>query len=134
MLGLVFISAGCSTGDGGTSQPMVKPASPEEYANLSNPLVADDSTIAAGKEVYQPNCASCHGEDGSGDGPVAQSLDPEPSDLRLSNAESNDGYLFWRIAEGGVGEPFQSSMPGWKTILTDEQIWEVITYLRSLGG
>lgn len=133
MFGLVLISTGCSTGDDGTPQPLEKPAPPEEYSELINPLVMDDSTIAAGNQLYQPNCASCHGEDGSGNGPVAQSLDPEPSDLRLSQAESTDGYLFWRIAEGGIGEPFQSSMPGWKSILTDEQIWEIIIYLRSLG-
>jgi len=43
----------------------------------------------------------------------------------------SDGYLFWRITEGGV--PFGTAMPSFESILDDNQRWDVINYLRYLG-
>jgi hypothetical protein len=46
----------------------------------------------------------------------------------------SDDYLHWRIAEGGMMRPFNSVMPSWKGILSEDQIWMIITYLRTLQG
>ena len=107
--------------------------SPAEFADLINPLRNDDSAVDAGKKIFQSNCASCHGSNGKGDGAAAQSLDPAPSNLASLQAGLSDGYFFWRISEGGLMEPFRSSMPAWKTILIQDQIWELIAYIRTLG-
>jgi mono/diheme cytochrome c family protein len=106
---------------------------PAEFADLINPLRNDDSAVDSGKKIYQSNCASCHGSNGKGDGAAAQSLDPAPSNLAGLQAGLSDGYVFWRISEGGLMEPFRSSMPAWKTILIQDQIWELIAYIRTLG-
>jgi mono/diheme cytochrome c family protein len=45
----------------------------------------------------------------------------------------SDGYLFWRVSEGGMMAPFNSAMPAWKTTLSEEQRWHVISYVRLLG-
>ena len=130
---LALVIAACAGADQGSkSLPSAKPSPPPEYADLVNPIDSNPTSIEEGKSLYQPNCASCHGEGGRGDGPVAGSLDPAPTDFRITQNKISDGYYFWRISEGGIGEPFNSSMPGWKNILSEEQIWKVIVYIRSL--
>ena len=132
--------AGCSSRAGdvenrGTINPeptQVEP--PQEYTNRTNPFDGDAAAPEDGKVVYLTNCASCHGESAKGDGPAAISLDPKPQNLADTVGNISDGYLFWRISEGGMMAPFHSVMPAWKTILSEDQIWQVITYLRSLGG
>jgi len=108
-----------------------RPAPPAEYAEKENPLNGKADAIEAGKGIYNVNCASCHGEKALGDGPAAASLNPKPRSLAEDGALS-DAYLYWRIAEGGMMEPFKSTMPAWKTFLSEEQIWQVMAYLRTL--
>lgn len=109
---------------------------PEEFASLENPFVDDREAIETGEELYQAYCASCHGPEGAGDGPAAESLEPKPatlSDGMMMNALS-DGYLFWRVSQGGQMEPFNSAMPAWETGLTETQRWQIISYVRTLAG
>jgi mono/diheme cytochrome c family protein len=131
----VFILSAC-TSQGVTSQEdqvsdqMIRPQPPSEFKNIKNPLSSTKGDIAKGKETYHTNCVSCHGENGMGDGVLAGSLDPKPLPFPLESV--GDAYLYWRISEGGMREPFNSVMPAWNTILSDEQIWEIILYLRAL--
>jgi len=110
-----------------------RPAPPAEYAGKKNPMDGDAAAAVAGKGTFNIYCASCHGQSGQGDGPAAVSLDPKPQDLAGHEMEVGDDYLFWRISEGGMMEPFKSAMPAWKDALSEEQIWEIIAYLRTLG-
>ncbi len=108
-----------------------RPEPPAEYAGLENPL--DPETAAVdGQTIFQTNCASCHGPAGEGDGPAAAALNPKPASLATNEESLSDAYLHWRISEGGMMEPFNSAMPAWKTILTDDQIWQVVSYIRTL--
>ena len=106
---------------------------PDEYAGLSSPLEITDEVLAAGEALYLDNCASCHGETGFGDGPAGASLDPPASALAHSGLMLSDSYLYYRIAEGGVEEPFSSAMPAWKAVFSEEETWQIIGYLRALG-
>ena len=45
----------------------------------------------------------------------------------------SDGYLFWRISEGGAMPPFNSAMLAWKGTLSEEEIWQVISYVRTFS-
>jgi Cytochrome c, mono- and diheme variants len=99
---------------------------PTEYAGLSNPLGSD--AVNEGADVFHTNCETCHGPQGHGDGPAGQALDPKPRNLALLQTTASDGFLFWRIREGKPG----TSMVAWKGILTDEQIWESISFIRTL--
>ena len=107
------------------------PAPPEEYSGLVNPFSDDPEAIAQGEMLYRANCLSCHGTTGEGDGPASGGLDPPPQNLAARQANLSDAYLFWRISEGGLMEPFNSLMPGWKGLLDEEKIWQVISYIRT---
>jgi len=81
-----------------------------------------------GEKAFQTNCQMCHGPQGHGDGPAGQSLDPKPKNLAMLQKSVEDDYLFWRINEGKPG----TSMVAWKGILTEEQIWQVVSFIRTL--
>jgi mono/diheme cytochrome c family protein len=104
---------------------------PAEYAGLVNPIAVSTETIQAGEQIFRVNCASCHGEAGKGDGAAARALNPKPADLSVVATNVDDGYLFWRISEGGAD--LKTAMPAWNKILTDEQIWQGVAYIRSLA-
>lgn len=105
---------------------------PSGYADKTNPLSATDRNLREGKQLYQQNCAACHGASGRGDGPNAASLDPPAADLArtLRMPMATDAYLYWAIAEGGA--QFHTAMPSWKGSLKQEQIWQLVLHLRTL--
>ena len=107
---------------------------PDEYVGVSNPIMADEASLARGEEVYTANCASCHGDGGVGDGPAAEALDPGPTNIAHTSQMLGDDYLLWRISEGGAEAPFNSAMPSWKATLDEEARWDVINYIRALGS
>ncbi|MBP7227567.1 MAG: cytochrome c [Longilinea sp.] len=121
-----LILTACGGGGTSSNQPVV----PADYASKTNPLSGADAE-AAGQVIYAERCASCHGDMGNGDGPVAGSLNPKPAKLSDVVAKDSDAYLYWRIAEGGVMDPFNSSMPAHKAVLSEEQIWQVVTFLKT---
>ena len=115
-------SASPSAGnENGTLAPV-----PTEYAGLTNPLGAEASS--QGEKIFKTNCEMCHGPQGHGDGPAGQALDPRPRNLAELQTKAGDDFLFWRIREGKPG----TSMIAWKGILTDEQIWQVISFIHTL--
>jgi len=107
------------------AEPTLAPV-PADYAGKSNPLGADASS--AGAAVFKTNCEPCHGAQGHGDGPIGIALEPAPKNLAEFQATTGDDYLFWRVSAGKEG----TSMQAWKGILTDEQIWQAIAFIRTL--
>src|SRR5262245_11883521 len=102
-----------------------------EAAKITNPVAADAASIAAGKQIYEKNCASCHGKTGAGDGAMGSELNPKPS--VLSDADwkhgSSDGEIFTVIKDGVKG----TGMKAFNSKLTTKDIWNVVNYVRSLG-
>lgn len=127
-VGILFLT-GC--GGNGSSSSSENPSAtlapvPTEYAGLTNPLGAEAAD--AGAEVFRINCETCHGPQGHGDGPAGQSLQPPPGNLAEVQTRAGDDYLFWRIHDGKPG----TSMVAWRGILTDEQIWQAVAFVRTL--
>lgn len=83
--------------------------------------------------VYAKLCASCHGDDGQGDGPAASAMNPKPGDFTECErmATHSDKMLFEIIKEGGQAVGHSPMMPPWKSVLTDSEIHELVTYVRS---
>lgn len=125
---------GCSssqtTEEQNVSEITPKSEPPAEYSEYTNPFTGDPNAVVEGEEIYRERCESCHGEGGRGDGPLAQSLNPKPG--TLVEGDLSDQYLFWRISEGGLMDPFNSVMPAWKMILNEDQIGQIITFIRSV--
>ena len=111
---------------GESAAPATPEVVPAEYAGKTNPLGADAAT--EGAKVFQVNCEACHGPQGHGDGPAGVALDPQPKNLPDLAATVGDDYLFWRISTGKPG----TSMAPWAGILTEEQIWQAVAFIRTL--
>jgi mono/diheme cytochrome c family protein len=123
---LILAACSASGNSAKTNENATLAPVPTEYAGLANPLGAEAAT--QGAEVFKTNCEMCHGPQGHGDGPAGQALDPKPRNLAELKTKASDDFLFWRIREGRPG----TSMVAWKGILTDEQIWQVISFIRTL--
>lgn len=95
----------------------------------------------AGKTVYQTYCMSCHGESGKGDGPVGAALNPHPRDFSVgafkydANGDGKPGEdadLKMIVANGAAAYGGSPLMAPWGGALSDEDIENVIAYVRSL--
>ena len=105
---------------------------PAEYQGKTNPIPADEASLARGEAIYARECATCHGDGGMGDGPASMGLDPAPAPIAHTSQMLGDSYLFWRISEGGA--QFNTAMLPFKDTLTERDIWDVINYVRALGS
>jgi mono/diheme cytochrome c family protein len=108
------------------------PTPPAPYAGTTNPLKGNADAATAGKDLFTAQCGSCHGDDAKGDGPAASALTPKPANLVDVVPNASDAYLYWRIAEGGAFAPFNSAMPAHKDTMSDQQMWQIVTYLQTL--
>ncbi len=117
------------------------PAPPTEYVGITNPVSTTVENIAAGKELFEANCAPCHGENADGKGPEADGFFPAPANFQDTGtiAQLQESYVFWRISEGGIGlppegSPWDSAMPAWKDELTEDEIWKIIMAEYEIAG
>ena len=118
-------------------------ASLEEYMPLQIPTnFRNTYELAKAKELYRVNCLVCHGSQMRGDGPIVKIMTkgPMPADLTSSlTADANDGELFAFVSNGGRqgysaiqrGKDSASPMPSFMNLLTEEERWWLVMYLRS---
>jgi len=95
-----------------------------------------NEAVRAGSQVYFSNCFYCHGDLLKGKGHVANGLSPLPTDFSDVGtiAQLQESFLFWRITTGGPGlpkggMPWNSAMPVWHEMLSEEEVWNVITFM-----
>jgi mono/diheme cytochrome c family protein len=105
------------------------PGGNPEAQKLKNPVASSPASIKAGQAAFQKYCKFCHGAEAKGDGPMA----PEgthPSNLTDDKWDrgSTDGEIFTVIKEG-AGPKFD--MKGFKSKMTEQEIWNVVNYLHS---
>jgi len=95
-----------------------------------NPLPDNARTLADGKEAFSHYCIVCHGNDGQNTGiPFTERMSPPIPSLASSEVQSyTDGQLKW-ILDNGIRP---SGMPGSKGVLSDDELWSIIVYLRHL--
>lgn len=120
----IFILAGCN---GNQVKDAAKlDAVPFEFVGKTNPLGVE--AASAGADIFKSSCQTCHGPEGHGDGPASGALNPAPKNLAELQKTVADDYLFWRISTGKDG----TSMISWEGILTEEQIWQLVAFIRTL--
>src|SRR6266699_2894724 len=101
-----------------------------DAAKVKNPAPATPESVAAGKQIYQKSCATCHGLNGEG-GPGNDLIPAAPNltDDKWDHG-STDGEIF-DVTKNGVAPDF--NMIPWKDQLKDPDIWNVVNYLRSIA-
>ncbi len=100
---------------------------PAEADKLKNPLKDLTKASELGEELFNVQCAICHGESGTGDGIAGVGLTPRPADLTSEKVQKqSDGAIFWKITTG------RPPMASYEAIYSDEQRWQLVAYIRTL--
>jgi mono/diheme cytochrome c family protein len=124
---------------GGASDPEVlKPRVPadqiEDVKTWKNPFSSSKETIEKGEAIFRGKafCVTCHGKDGKGLGHIPGLRGKLPRDFtdKSWQAERSDGELLWILKNGSKGTAMASFIP---RVLTEEEAWHVILFIRSLG-
>jgi cytochrome c oxidase cbb3-type subunit III len=91
--------------------------------------------IESGKRIYADYCAVCHGKEGRGDGPIVGMFGPKPFAFtdKASMADKRDLDLYFAIFEGGQAVGKSTFMPAWGGLLKEQEISDVIAYIRTLA-
>ncbi len=134
--GVPDIAAASGGSQGGACvQPRKTAKAPGDSLSKTDPVPASAGSIQAGKELFlrtaQPvACVMCHGEQGDGKGLMGAALMPPPRNFTCGAMMRAipDGQLFWIIKNGSQG----TGMMPFAT-LPDEQVWQLIHYIRSLA-
>ncbi|MDH5766341.1 MAG: c-type cytochrome [Gammaproteobacteria bacterium] len=111
------------------------PVAPADYLAKTNPYSVDDldEFKKATKKIYKGKCKKCHGSEGDGQGSGAEDMDPMPTAFNAPGylKGKKDGQLFWIIEKGSDGTEMSAFGPGSEANLSEEEIWKLITYIRS---
>ncbi len=102
---------------------------PDGAKDIKNPISASGKAASAkrGAKLFKTRCMVCHGTQGKGDGIGGKALSPKPQNLTSKMVQSqSDGELFWKITNG------RNDMIKWGPILSKEQRWDAVNYVRTL--
>ena len=139
----ILVTAVWATGNSvwGADEAILKPRVPADQIDQAktwkNPLPPTRETLEKGKQLFQGKafCATCHGRDGKGLG-----ADIEPGTLKGPlprnftdkdwQAARTDGELLWILKNGSKGTAMAPFIP---LILTEEEAWQILLYVRSFG-
>lgn len=125
----------------GASQAILRPRVPRDQIEaaraVTNPLPVSDAMIAKGKTLFEGKafCKVCHGINGKGlGGDIAPGSLKGPLPRNFTDkdwqAVRTDGELYWILKNGSKGTAMASFIP---LVLTEEEAWQVLLYVRSFG-
>ncbi len=99
------------------------------------------SEVKKGRDIFYSNCFFCHGDLLDGEGVYARGFNPSPANFQDVGtiAQLQEAFVFWRITTGGPGlpkegTPWNSAMPVWHEMLSEDNVWQVITFLYDYVG
>jgi S-disulfanyl-L-cysteine oxidoreductase SoxD len=98
--------------------------------SAKNPLTSTAETVDDGRKAFLSYCAACHGLDGQNTGvPFAEKVSPPIPSLASKDVQDySDGQLKW-VIDNGI---FPSGMPASEHVLSDEEIWSIVLFIRHL--
>ena len=123
--------------DKAVMRPRVPRDQIEAARAVTNPFPASEEVIAKGKALYEGKafCKTCHGADGKGlGGDIAPGTLKGPLPRNFTDkkwqAIRTDGELFWILKNGSKGTAMAPFIP---LVLTEDEAWQVLRYVRSFG-
>jgi|GEM_PF-6279700 len=96
---------------------------------------------AHGRKIYAVFCTPCHGMQGDGKGQLSTLLDPKPRNhidgkgTRPGDGmnDRTDDQLFAAITKGGQGIKKSVNMPAWGHVISEENRWNIVAYMRTIA-
>jgi mono/diheme cytochrome c family protein len=101
----------------------------QQSKSVTNPVRPSAEALEESETLFRLNCAGCHGENGDGNGPASVVLPTKAANFRDAKtmASMTDGELFWKMSTG------RAPMPAWNDLLTVEQRWQLVNYIRTFA-
>ena len=100
-----------------------------DVSQVKEPWVASDDMVAYGKKVFQTNCSMCHGQEGKGDGPAGQGLNPRPRNLVEGKWTQGAGAIaHFKVVTGGIPG---TSMASFGHIKVADR-WALVQFIQSI--
>jgi mono/diheme cytochrome c family protein len=99
---------------------------PANYKSMKNSVAMSDASTKAGQLLYVRTCAACHGKTGLGDGPKAKALKTSPTNFSKAEYQNQtDGEHFYKTRAGN------GDMPKYEGKMSDDDIWNIVNYMRT---
>ncbi len=95
---------------------------------VANPVTADETNLVAGARLYRDHCTLCHGDPAHPKSLLANSLNP-PAPQFMNDMPDMPEHHNYYILQHGIR---WTAMPGWKNVLTDQQIWQLVSFLSHM--
>jgi hypothetical protein len=97
---------------------------PPASRKLANPVACSDASVLEARAHWADHCATCHGNNGSGETMLGKTMYPRPPDMRLPETQGqSDGMLYYTIKNGvqftgmpAFGEPGDADLASWKLV------------------
>ena len=116
-------------------RPRVPSDQMDAARSVTNPLQPTPELIEQGKALFEGKafCKACHGADGKGLPKELELKGPLPRNFtdKKWQATRTDGELFWILKNGSPGTDMAPFVP---MVLTEEEAWQVLLYVRSFNG
>jgi mono/diheme cytochrome c family protein len=110
------------------AMPSLDAAVDRRAPEKQNPIHPTDASLIAGMKIYQTNCASCHGDIHTPHGMFANALYPRAPQFSEDAPDMPENQNFY-IIQHGIR---LSGMPAWKQALSEQEIWQVTTFLSHM--
>lgn len=102
---------------------------------MPSDLMTDTEQLSFGHQLFMSKCASCHGKTSEGRSDRANFFEPAAPDFTERHYQAIDpAYLYWRIEQGKNTEPYRSQgsvMPAWGAHFSEQQLWQIVAYLKT---
>jgi thiosulfate dehydrogenase len=96
---------------------------------IANPVTVDEGNLVAGARLYREHCTLCHGDPAHPKAALADSLNPPAPQFMKDMADMPENQNFY-ILQHGIR---WTAMPGWKSLLSEQQIWQLVTFLSHMN-
>ncbi len=110
------------------AMPSLDAAVDRHAPEAQNPIQNTEDNLIAGMKIYQPNCASCHGDIQHSHAQLADALYPRAPQFVEDAPDMPENQNFY-IIQHGIRT---SGMPAWKQVLSQQELWQVTTFLSHM--